>query len=172
MRWIPRWGSLWMAFPSVPAPLFVYEFPLDRRKSTLKFLRCVSGPIPQPGVVPSHWIWSLQFLSLLCCVFQLMSFPLSPGNLLLPWHLGLSSGYPQLPFLHCYTPHSIFWPSLYFSTVSSHIWSCPPFPSPVLGPSLPLSHVIILVPLLSRTKASTLCSSFLSFTIKANIQYI
>jgi hypothetical protein len=28
--WIPRWGSLWMAFSSVSALLFVSEFPLDR----------------------------------------------------------------------------------------------------------------------------------------------
>ena len=27
MGWIPRWGSLWMAFPSVSAPHFVSIFP-------------------------------------------------------------------------------------------------------------------------------------------------
>jgi hypothetical protein len=27
MGWIPRWGSLWMAFPSVSAPHFVSVFP-------------------------------------------------------------------------------------------------------------------------------------------------
>lgn len=27
MEWIPRWGSLWMAFPSVSAPHFVFVFP-------------------------------------------------------------------------------------------------------------------------------------------------
>jgi hypothetical protein len=26
MGWIPRWGSLWMAFPSVSAPHFVSLF--------------------------------------------------------------------------------------------------------------------------------------------------
>lgn len=30
MGWIPRWGSFWMAFSSVSAPLFVLVFPLDR----------------------------------------------------------------------------------------------------------------------------------------------
>ena len=27
MDWIPRWGSLWMAFPSVSTPQFIYIFP-------------------------------------------------------------------------------------------------------------------------------------------------
>jgi len=27
MDWIPRWGSLWMAFPSASAPNFVSVFP-------------------------------------------------------------------------------------------------------------------------------------------------
>jgi hypothetical protein len=48
-RWIPRWGSLWMAFPSVSALLFVPVFPLDRNNSGLKFWRWVSGPISQLG---------------------------------------------------------------------------------------------------------------------------
>ena len=37
MGWIPRWGSFWMAFPSVSAPQFVPAFPLDRTNSGLKF---------------------------------------------------------------------------------------------------------------------------------------
>jgi hypothetical protein len=48
MGWIPRWGSLWVAFPSISAPLFVPVFPLDRRNSGLKFFRCVGDP--QRGV--------------------------------------------------------------------------------------------------------------------------
>jgi hypothetical protein len=38
-RWnrFPRWGSLWMAFLSVSASLFVPAFPLDRSNSGLKF---------------------------------------------------------------------------------------------------------------------------------------
>ena len=32
MEQIPRWGSLWMTFPSVSGPLFVPVFPFDRSK--------------------------------------------------------------------------------------------------------------------------------------------
>ena len=39
--WIPRWGSLQMAFPSDSAPLFVSVFPLDRNNSLLKIWRYV-----------------------------------------------------------------------------------------------------------------------------------
>jgi hypothetical protein len=37
-----------------------------------------------------------------------MSSQLGPGSLLLSWHLGLSSGYPQLPIPHCYSLLSIY----------------------------------------------------------------
>jgi hypothetical protein len=47
--WIPRWGSLWMAFPSVSAPFSVPAFPLDRNNSVLIFLSWVGSLIPQPG---------------------------------------------------------------------------------------------------------------------------
>jgi hypothetical protein len=76
-----------MACPPVYAPFFVPTFPFDRRNYGLIFLRWVGGPIPQPGGVPIHWIWSLQVLSPL----------LGPENLLDPWHLGPSSGYPLFP---------------------------------------------------------------------------
>ena len=56
MGWIPRWGSFWMAFPSVSVPLSVPTLPLDRNNSGLKFLRWVSGSIPQPEAVPNLWI--------------------------------------------------------------------------------------------------------------------
>ena len=46
--WIPRWGSLWMAFPSVSAPLFVPVFPLDRRHSELKFADGCVAPSLNP----------------------------------------------------------------------------------------------------------------------------
>ena len=72
---IPRWGSLWMAFPLVSVPLFVPVFPLDRNNSELKFWRWVGGPIPQLGAVPNCWIWSLQVLSPICWVHQLISSP-------------------------------------------------------------------------------------------------
>jgi hypothetical protein len=45
MGLIPRWGCLWMAFPSVSVPFFVSAFPLDRNNSGLKILRWVGCPI-------------------------------------------------------------------------------------------------------------------------------
>jgi hypothetical protein len=62
MEWIPSWGSLWVAFPSVSAPLFAPAFPLDRNNSWLKFFRWVGGPIPLLGAV--------QVLSPLCWVYM------------------------------------------------------------------------------------------------------
>jgi hypothetical protein len=47
--WIPRWGSLWMTFPSVSVLLFVPAFPLDRNNSGLKFLRWVGCPFLSRG---------------------------------------------------------------------------------------------------------------------------
>jgi hypothetical protein len=53
-----------MAFPSVSAPLFVPEFPLDRSNySGLIFLRRVGGHIPQPEAMNTHSMCSLQVLS-------------------------------------------------------------------------------------------------------------
>jgi hypothetical protein len=52
MGWIPRWSSLWMAFPSVFALHLVPVFPLDMGNSGLKVWRCVGGPILQPGALP------------------------------------------------------------------------------------------------------------------------
>jgi hypothetical protein len=73
------------------------------------------------------------------------------------------------PLLH--TPVQ-FPDPLYFSPVSSHTCSCSlSLPSPLflLSPSHPLPPVIILFPLLSRTEASTLLSSFfLSFMWSVN----
>jgi hypothetical protein len=81
-----------MAFPSVSAPLFVHAFHLDRNNSGLKFLRWVGGLIPQPGVMAIHCIWSLKVLSPLFFVILASVTPLGPGNLFLPWHLGVSIG--------------------------------------------------------------------------------
>jgi hypothetical protein len=39
-------------------------------------------------------LWPLKQI-----VFPLISSLLGPGNLLGPWHLGLSNGYPQFPIL-------------------------------------------------------------------------
>jgi hypothetical protein len=92
-----------MAFPSVSTLLFAPVFPLDRSNSGLKFLRWVGGRIPQLEAVSNLWIWSLQVLSPLCWVIQLMSSLLGPGHLFLSWHLGLSGGNPQFPIPHYYT---------------------------------------------------------------------
>jgi hypothetical protein len=73
MGWIPKWGSLWMAFPSVFAPNFVPVFPIDRSHSGLKIWRWVDGPIPQPGALPNLWLWSLQVLPLLFKTFFILS---------------------------------------------------------------------------------------------------
>jgi len=64
----------------------------------------VGGFIPQIGVMPNLWLWSLQVLLPLCWIFQLMSSLLDPGSLSPSWHLGISSGYTQLPIHNCYTP--------------------------------------------------------------------
>ena len=69
-------------------------------------------------------------------LFQLLSFLLGLGRLLLSWHLGLAGGYPQFPNPHSTHLCSNSWPSmcdippLYIIPVSSHTWSCPLFPSP------------------------------------------
>jgi hypothetical protein len=108
--WIPRWGSLWIAFPSVADPLFFPVFSLDKGNSGLIFLRWVDAPI---------CIWSLQILFPICWVFQLMSCPMCPGSLLLSWNMGLSSSYPQVSISHCYIPPCnflILWTSQHPST--------------------------------------------------------
>ena len=56
MGWIPKWGCLWMAFPSVSVPFFVHVFPLDRYVSGLKNLRWVDDTIPQLGALLIYWI--------------------------------------------------------------------------------------------------------------------
>jgi hypothetical protein len=48
MGWIPRWGSLWMSFPSVSAPVFVPAFPFDMRNSKLIFFE--AGGWPHPSI--------------------------------------------------------------------------------------------------------------------------
>ena len=147
MGWIPRWGSLWMAFLLVSPSFFVPAFSLGRNNSGLKFLRCVGGPITHLGAVPIYWRWSIQVLSPLCWVFQLMSSPLGPGNLSYPWLLGLSSGSPSSspPTATYFYPFS--WPSRLLSCLFLYL---SPLSSPLaLDPSLLLPSMIILFPLLS-----------------------
>jgi hypothetical protein len=119
------------------------------------------------SAMPILWIWSLQVLSHLWWVFGLMSFLLGPGNLLDPWHLELSRGYPQFP--HCYTPTFKFM-ILCTSSPSSPICELaffyPPHPTLSLpDPSLPLLSGITFFPLLSRTVACTLWCDPFSFWV-------
>ena len=133
MEWIPRWESLGGLSFSL-CSTFVLAFLLNKNHSGLKFLRWVDGSIPQPGAMPILWVWSLQVLSPLCSVFQLMSSLLGPENLLLPWHLGLSSSYPQFPIPHCYTPLFNFLTICTSSSLFPHLilapFSCPSSFSP------------------------------------------
>jgi hypothetical protein len=91
----PRWDSPGIPFPSVSASSFVPAFPFNRNNPVLLFMRWMGGGIPQKGAMSAHCIWSLHILFPLCWVFQLMSSLLSPGILLGPLHLWISSGYPQ-----------------------------------------------------------------------------
>lgn len=70
-----------MAFPSASVPLFSPVFSLDRNNSGLKIWRWVGVPSLN-GAICNLWIWSLQVLTLLCGVFQLMSSPWGPRRLL------------------------------------------------------------------------------------------
>ena len=140
MEWISRWGSVWMAFPLVFASLFAPEFFFTGRISGLIFLRWVGGLIFQLGSMSIHWAWSLQVLSPLCWVFHLMSPLLGPGNLLGSWHLGLSSGYTQVPLSHCYSSPFKFLILCAYPHLLLYL-NCPPFLSSLLSlsdPSLPL----------------------------------
>ena len=91
-----------MAFPSVSAPIFFLVFSLNRSNSGLILLRRVSDPIPQLRVVPKVCIWSLQVLSPLCCIFQLMSSPLIQEASCFPgiWDFLLATS--SSPSSHCY----------------------------------------------------------------------
>lgn len=119
------------------------------------FLIWVGDPIFQPQTMHNHWICFLQVLSPICWLFWLMSSFLGPGNLLLPWHLGLTSGYPCFPILHWYTPPFNFWPSVLLLPSLSPPTPDPFPPSPfsLPGPCYPLPTMIILFPLLCKTEA-------------------
>jgi len=96
-------------------------------------------------------------------LFQLLSSLLDPGWLLLPRHWGLSSGYLWVPISHCNKPALNF---LILCTCPQFLHTPDPAPllfplfSSVPGSSLPLSPMIILFFLLSRTEALTFWSSF------------
>jgi hypothetical protein len=129
---------------------------------------------PHPSIEGHLLIRSLQVLYPLCWVFQLMSSPLPNGSLLLSCLQGLFDGYSQFHVSHCYTPPFNF-PTLYTSPPPPS----PPTPDPaplfthpllfLSSPTHSLPPVSILFPILSRTEASTLWSSFfLSFIWSVN----
>ena len=144
MGWIPRWGSLRMAFTSVSAPFLSLSFLWGKNNSGLKISTWLGGPIPQLGAMPIYWRLSLQVLSPLCWVFWPMSALLGPGKLLLPWNLGRSSDYPpSSPSPTATYLYSISWPS--------DLLSCPfpylvlsPFSFPLLSPSQVPSSLCLL----------------------------
>ena len=110
------------------------------------------------GARPNLWVWSRHVLSLLCGVFLLRSFPWGPRRLLLSWNLGLCSCYPHFHIPHCYRPlfNSL---TLCTSPPSSIHDTFSLYPS---HSSLPLMFIpSSIFPLLNRTEAATLLSSFL-----------
>ena len=116
--------------------IFVPAFPLDRNNSGLKFLRWVGVPISQLGAMPINWIWSLQVLSPLCFVFQLLSSLLGPRNLFFPDIREFLVASPSSPSPTAKHLHSIFRP-LYFSP------SLPtPDPAPLFSPPSLSSQVL------------------------------
>jgi len=60
MGWIPRWGSLWMAFPSVSAPHFVPEFPVILGMSEHLGVELPLGFVGVGGV---HFLFQFAFVS-------------------------------------------------------------------------------------------------------------
>jgi hypothetical protein len=109
----------------------------------------------------------LRIDSPLCWIFQLISSLLGPGSLLLVWSLD-DYPIPHPPLLHTSVQFPIhplcFLPHLILSSL---------FPSPAplffLSPSHSLCSMVALFPLISRTEASTLWSSFfLSFIWSLN----
>ena len=82
MGWIPMWGSLWMAFPSVSALLFVPAFPLDRNHSGLIFFsNGRAAPSLNRGCASPLDMVSTDSISPMLCISANGS--LGPGNFLL-----------------------------------------------------------------------------------------
>jgi hypothetical protein len=64
MGWIPRWGSLWMVFPSVLALNFVSVTPSN---GTLI-------PILRRNEVSTLWSSFLSFMCFVNCILDILSF--------------------------------------------------------------------------------------------------
>jgi hypothetical protein len=91
-----------MAFPSVSAPIkeHVSVFPLDRNNSGLRNFEWVGGSIPQLGGHALDMVSTGSICPLLGISANVIAF--GSWNLLLLWHLGLSSGFHQFSIPHCY----------------------------------------------------------------------
>ena len=109
-----------------------------QEKFLVKILRRVDGSVVQPGAVPILWIMSLQLLSPLCWVFQLMSSPLGPESLLLSWN--------QFPIPTATHLLSISWPSLLSHLSPFNFSPLSPF-TPVPVPLFPPPHSPSQIPL-------------------------
>ena len=108
-------------------------------------------------MLPFHKWWLCYLLKVVSAGFISPSVNISakdmllcPVNLLLAWHLGLSSGYPQFLILHCYIFFIQFLDPVHLSLVPSRTWYCPssflillsPFQVPL--PPYPLSSFSLI----------------------------
>jgi hypothetical protein len=162
MKWIPRWESLWMAFPLVSASFLSLHF-FRQEQFWVKTLKWVGGPIPLLRAMSIYWMWSLLMLSHQCWVFWLMSSSLGSGSHSHPWCLGFSSDFSQLPTSHCYLYLFILL-ALWNSLMSLHIHGPAPLfssSSTLLPRWLPPSASCDYFVIPSKFEASTLWSSFL-----------
>jgi hypothetical protein len=126
MEWIPQVGQSLDGVSFSLCSTFCPHISFRQEQFWVKIL-WRDGPIPQPGAMPNLWIWSLQVLSPLCWVFQLISSPLGPGSLLLFWHLGLADGYPSSASPIATHLFSISWPSVHLARLLPHL-ILPPTP--------------------------------------------
>jgi hypothetical protein len=146
MGWIPRWGSLWMAFPSV-CSIFVCVS-VRQEQFWVKIFEMGGWQTATRGHVYLLEVVSSGSISPLLGILAKVS-PLGPGSLSHPYHLGLSSGSPLPPTATYY--YSFSWPSGLLSCLFKYLVHTPPSLCHP-GPSLPLPPMIILFLLLSGMK--------------------
>jgi len=123
----------------------------------VKNFEMVGGLILQLGAVPIYWRWPVQILSPFVWVFLVISC----GESLEPLLPGFWDFLVAATTVIYFFPFS--WPSVLLSHPCPNLIPPPSFPSPPLSLPcrfFPLPPVIILFPLLRRTDASTLWSSF------------
>lgn len=101
--WVPKWGNLQIAFPSVSAPFFGTCISFRQEQFWVQIFEMSGWPHPSTGVggISIYCRWPLQVLPAPCWAFWLMSSPLCP---LASRDLTLSSGFPSLPPFPTPTP--------------------------------------------------------------------